>query len=56
MLACPICNDWVIVNKLCEDCDKIRQLCKIYGKEKLLTVLDKTMIIQKLKTSPEQQE
>ena len=49
MFACPICNEWIITAKLCEDCDKIRQLCKIYGKEKLLSVLDKTMVIQQLK-------
>ena len=49
MFSCPICNEWVIVHKLCEDCDRIRQLCKIYGKKKLLEVLDKTMVIQQLK-------
>lgn len=49
VFSCPICNDWVLVHKLCEECDKIRQLCKIYGKQKLLSVLDKTMVIQQLK-------
>lgn len=53
MFSCPICNDWVLVHKLCEECDRIRQLCKIYGKDKLLSVLDKTMVIQQLKPDAE---
>lgn len=47
MLTCPICDCWVMPHqKVCSECDKIRQLCKIYGKEKLLEILDKTMVIQ----------
>ncbi len=47
MLTCPICDCWVLPHqKVCSECDKIRQLCKIYGKEKLLEILDKTMVIQ----------
>jgi len=53
MFACPICSEWILVNKLCGECDKIRQLCKLYGKQKLLEVLDKTMVIQKLKKDEE---
>jgi hypothetical protein len=53
MFSCPICSEWVLVAKLCGECDKIRQLCKLYGKEKLLQVLDKTMVIQKLKKEEE---
>ena len=51
MFSCPICNEWLYVAKVCDDCDKIRQLCKLYGKAKLLEVLDKTMVIQQLKNS-----
>ena len=49
MFECPICSDWVLYGKTCVDCDKIRQLCKLYGKDKLLEILDKTMVIQQLK-------
>ncbi len=53
MFSCPICDDWVIRHKLCADCDRIRQLCKIYTKQKLLEVLDKTMVIQQMKAKVE---
>lgn len=49
MFECPICGEWLIIKKTCKDCDKIRQLCKIYGKDKLLDILDKTMVIQQIK-------
>ena len=53
MLACPICNEWCIVMKLCEKCDTIRQLCKLYGRDKLLEILNKTMVIQQHKKAEE---
>ena len=56
MFTCPICGDWILSSKLCGECDKVRQLCKLYGKEKLLEVLDKTMIIQKLKEDKKDDE
>ncbi len=49
MWGCPICDDWCITSKICPECDKIRQLCKLYGKSKLLEILDKTMVIQQHK-------
>ena len=52
MFSCPVCSDWVLVNRLCKDCDKVRQLCKIYGKGKVLNVLDKCLIIQQHKDTP----
>ncbi len=54
MFECPICGDWLLLRKTCNDCDKIRQLCKLYGKEKLLEILDKTMVIQQLKGKKEE--
>ena len=53
MFACPICDEWLLVHKICKDCDKIRQLCKIYGKDKLLEILDKSMVIQQHKVDNE---
>ncbi len=55
MFSCPICDEWVVVHKLCSDCDRIRQLCKIYTKSKLLFVLDKTLVIQQMKTDKTEQ-
>ena len=49
MWTCPICDEWVLRHRLCGDCDKIRQLCKIYTKERLLEVLDKTLVIQQMR-------
>lgn len=47
MFTCPVCDCWMLPHqKLCGQCDKVRQLCKIYGRDKLLEVLDKTMVIQ----------
>ena len=49
MFTCPICDTWLVSHRLCGDCDKIRQLCKIYTKERLLEVLDKTLVIQQMR-------
>lgn len=48
MLDCKLCHEWSY-NSLCQDCEKIENLYKIYGKEKVLEILDKVMVIQKLK-------
>lgn len=56
MFECPICGDWLLIHKTCNECDKIRQLCKLYGKEKLLEILDKTMVIQQLKDNKEEEK
>lgn len=56
MFECPICGDWLLIHKTCKECDKIRQLCKLYGKEKLLEILDKTMVIQQLKHKKEEEK
>ena len=56
MFECPICGEWLLIHKTCKECDKIRQLCKLYGKEKLLEILDKTMVIQQLKNKKEEEK
>jgi hypothetical protein len=48
MLDCKLCHEWSY-SSLCQDCEKIENLYKIYGKEKVLEILDKVMVIQKLK-------
>jgi hypothetical protein len=49
MFSCPICNETIFISKLCKDCEKIRQLSKLYGKDVLLSILEKTMVIQQIK-------
>ena len=48
MFTCPICGDLIITSKLCSDCETIRQLTKIYGKDKVLEVLRKVMVVRQL--------
>ena len=48
---CPICSDYILLSKVCNDCEKIRQLTKIYGKEKVIEVLDKVLVVQKFKNT-----
>jgi len=55
MLDCKLCHEWSY-NALCEQCEKIENLYKIYGKQKVLEVLDKVMVIQKLKESKPEPE
>ncbi len=49
MFDCPICGETIITTKLCNDCEIIRQLCKIYSKEKVIEVLDKVLVVKQFK-------
>jgi len=51
MFYCPVCGDLIITTKLCYDCETIRQLTKIYGKERIIEVLEKVLIVQQFKNS-----
>ncbi len=46
MFQCPICSETIITTKLCDDCETIRQLVKIYSKDKVLEVLKKVLVVQ----------
>ena len=35
MFACPLCNEWLYVNSLCEDCKITRNIVRCYGIEKV---------------------
>tara|TARA_R110001606_G_scaffold158611_3_gene302452 strand:+ start:507 stop:725 length:219 start_codon:yes stop_codon:yes gene_type:complete len=49
-LTCPLCREeWILLSKLCPDCDRIRFLMSIYSRDKILDILDKTLIVQKFK-------
>lgn len=46
MFQCPICEETIITTKLCTDCETIRQLTKLYSKERVLEVLKKVLVVQ----------
>ena len=49
-LTCPLCREeWILLSKLCPECDRIRFLMSIYSRDKILDILDKTLIVQKFK-------
>ena len=48
MLDCKLCHEWSY-SSLCPDCEKVENLYKLYGKEKVLEVLDKVLVISKFK-------
>ena len=35
MFSCPLCNDWLYVNSLCEECKKTRNIVRCYGIERV---------------------
>ena len=45
MFQCPICGQTILITKLCSECERIRQLCKIYGKETVIDVLNKALVV-----------
>lgn len=50
MFMCPLCRcEWVLVSKLCTDCDRVRHLYSIYDKKVIMEILDKTLVVQKFK-------
>ncbi len=54
MLVCPLCREeWIIINKLCGDCDRISKLMRIYDRKIILDILDKCLTIQKFKEHTE---
>lgn len=40
MFECPICKDWLYVNKLCEKCVPIRNIVALVGIEEVADVLN----------------
>ncbi len=46
MFTCPICEEIIFTTKLCKDCERIRQLTKIYSRDKVIEVLNKILVIK----------
>ena len=45
-MTCPICREvYLLYSKLCKDCENIRHLMSIYGKEKIISVLNSNLIV-----------
>ena len=56
-LTCPLCrNEWIILSKLCIECDRIRYLMNLYSRQKVLDILDKTLVVQKFKEEEKEKE
>ncbi len=36
----------IITTKLCKDCERIRQLTKIYSRDKVIEVLNKVLVVR----------
>lgn len=49
IFTCPICEEVILTTKLCKDCEIIRQLTKIYSKERVIEVLEKVLIVKQFK-------
>jgi len=51
MFTCPICQEMIITTRLCNDCEVIRQLAKIYSKERIIEVLEKVLVVRQFRQS-----
>lgn len=48
MLNCPLCREeWLLINKLCPRCDKIRFIIASYSRETVIDALEKIFLIRK---------
>jgi len=46
MFSCPVCEELIFTTKLCKDCERIRQLTKIYSRDKVIEVLNKVLVVK----------
>jgi|TARA_A100000171_G_scaffold27716_1_gene25797 hypothetical protein len=44
-----MCDEWLYVNRLCDDCKKTRGLLRIVGKERFMNAIERCFIIQEQK-------
>ena len=49
MFSCPMCDEWLYVNRLCDDCKKTRSLLRVVGKERFMNAIERCFIIQEQK-------
>tara|TARA_R100000388_G_scaffold46800_2_gene35385 strand:+ start:2793 stop:3035 length:243 start_codon:yes stop_codon:yes gene_type:complete len=53
--TCPLCREeWLIVNKLCPTCDKVRHIMTLYSPKVVIETLEKIFLIKQLKEDDEE--
>tara|TARA_R100001015_G_C4612580_1_gene168130 strand:- start:645 stop:830 length:186 start_codon:yes stop_codon:yes gene_type:complete len=51
MFCCPLCEEeYIFVSSLCPQCTKIKDIIKLYGKDRILERLQTTYIVQRPKS------
>lgn len=52
MFSCVLCKkEWCVTSSLCKECSTIIPLMEVYGKDTILSVLEKVLIIQRFKSN-----
>ncbi len=58
--TCPLCREeWLVINKLCPRCDRIRHIISCYSREKVIEALEKIFLVERFReneTEPDQNE
>lgn len=45
MLECPLCRvEWCVLSKLCVECEEIRHLISIYGRDNIKNILTTNLV------------
>ncbi len=56
MFSCPLCRtEWCITSKLCDKCNKVKHLMDIYGRDKVVEILEKVLIVEQFKEKKEEE-
>ena len=54
MFICPVCREeYLLYSKLCDKCDHIRHLMSIYGRDKVIMILNNNLVVGGQKKKPE---
>ncbi len=55
--TCPLCREeWLLINKLCPRCDRIRHIMQCYSREKVIEALDKIFLIERFQDNPDDEK
>lgn len=48
--TCPLCREeWLLINKLCPRCDRIRHIISCYSREKVIEALEKIFLVERFR-------
>jgi hypothetical protein len=54
VFICPMCREeYLLYSKLCPSCDKVRHFMSIYGREKVIMILNNNLVVGGQKKNPE---